>query len=176
MVSFGVSQLRVSHCVNRRLRKKVSFNGTQRQLQCGVQNPKFLLWKLKTMWSVWTRDWLGKLGLPDSNISEKSLERKYFEECSVCFNYNQKFEMVNWKGSLRKQFEVFELGGGSCCIRESLVCLTASQPLCLLSPPPPPTLLGSMHIFFPRSTHCATAESFDQVPGLFSSLQEWRWK
>ena len=32
--------------------------------------------------------------------------------------------------------------GGSCCIRELLVCLTASQPLCLLPPPttlPPPS-------------------------------------
>ena len=67
----------------------------------------------------------------------------------------------------RKQFEVFELGG-SCCIRESLVCLTASQPLCLLSATTTYSAPSS------QTMHCLRycRKSFDQVPGLFSSLHK----
>ena len=87
-------------------------------------------------------------------------------------NENQKFEMMNVEQSRRKQFEVFELGGRELLHQGELGlpdCLPATvSPLASSSTYSAPSTL---YTFFPRSMHCATAESFDQVPGLFSSLK-----
>ena len=97
---------------------------------------------------------------------------------NTCESFFQYFKIIQWENQNNNEiypekesnlrclnWEEFPVASG-----RTMVCLTASQPLCLLSQPLPPTL----HLL-PTNQHqhyCRKLQSSASQPGLFSSLHK----